>query len=306
MTETELEARKGNENGKKLREVNGDQEPRGMIEQNGKQETETDGRNSQTKGRTLGMITKISESGGQSVLASKKISLGGFITEERSAEAKAKASESTKKPMASGRVEESVSDASAVGETVSSAKERQPVAAPLRTEKASERATEKGAARKGMTGTTNESRSGESTAELKSGAGVAGRVKTGGKGGKAMRSLGTNKRGAVAAEEAKAGAQLGKGVGKAGAGSSNNGSRSGKEGEEGPEIRMTTATGNGAFACGVLDSFLGFVSVKRVTRTTFTAAFSIGVCFSADLQRTFESCHTSVCDLEVLQKPGTE
>jgi hypothetical protein len=65
--EAEREARKGNGNGKQLREVN-----RVMIEQNGKQETEPDGRNNRTEGRTLGMITRASKSGGQSVLASKK------------------------------------------------------------------------------------------------------------------------------------------------------------------------------------------------------------------------------------------
>jgi hypothetical protein len=254
-TETELEARKGNGHGRQLRDVNGNQESRGMIEQNGKPETEPDGQNNQMEGR---MITKISEGGGQSVLASKEISLGGYITEERSSESKA--SDSTKQLMANGRVEKSGSNASVVGESVSSVKERRPVAASLRTEKAGESATEKGAAKKGMTGTTNGSRSGESAAELRSGAGMAGGVKTGGRGGKAMRSYGVNKRVAVTA----GGVNAGRGVEKAGAGSSDKGSGSGKEGREGRQITTTAKqTGKGAFGRDMRVCFVLVVCVVQ-------------------------------------------
>jgi hypothetical protein len=94
-----------------------------------------------------------------------------------------------------------------------------------------------------MTGTKNGSQSVKRTAELRSGAGMAGGSKTGGKGGKAMRSSGVNKRVAVTVGDAKAGPQLGRGVGKGGAGSSNKGSGSGSEGRE-----ITKITGKGAFA----------------------------------------------------------
>jgi hypothetical protein len=263
MTETEVEARKGNGNEKQSREVNGDQESQGMIEQDGKQETEPDGRNNQTEGR---MITKISKSGGQFVLESKETSLGGFITEEGSSEAKA--NESPKWPMASGCVEKSVSNAS----SIDSVKESQSVAASLRTETAGESTTEKGAVQKGMTGTRDGSQSGKSTAEPRSGAGIAGGVKTGGKGGKAMRSSSVKKRGAVAAGGVNASDQHGRGFGRAEA-------ASGKEGRE-----ITKILGKGTFArdmpcadllygfvqerCSVLIHFSWFVSFARDARST--------------------------------------